>query len=220
MHGNKQHTILESIDSFHNAVLTLDSAIQKVLLFLNEIQMISNGFSITSKPRLQANLENSKTVLRCQLLRSICSSTISSSLSDLQSMISSLEASTPSVLHPYLNPNEIHDFKIIRTAKETVDPYSMEGLKLALLELKLSRIWFLQRIIGGSDGRVFDLRSEDRLLDCFVELSVLLNTVSSVNQTAAKELLDALSFESSKVFLLPLSGKVHKRKHRTSPFHK
>ncbi|KAJ3093249.1 hypothetical protein HK100_006736 [Physocladia obscura] len=146
-------SVIAAFNALQISATRFDQVCHSALKFILEIELVSRGFNVTPNttnvnPDKQSN-SSTMTLLRCQILRATLHSAISSSIASIDTATTQLESIA--ALTPHWSLNDIQDLRVINDAKRDMlsatAPMVLEALKLEVVELKLRRVWFLQRFI-------------------------------------------------------------------------
>ncbi|KAJ3294448.1 hypothetical protein HDU79_011022 [Rhizoclosmatium sp. JEL0117] len=195
--GGDQDAIVAAVSSFANEAIDFDDTVHKSIKWIQELELVAKGCKLTTVTA-HANLDKSNSQLRCQILRATCASIISTALASLNSTTTHLDTLSPSPLTPYWHPNDLDDLSVIQSAKESLSPHSLDGLKLSLVELKLHRIWFCQRVEAVLNA-IADLdleQSGSPWLQTFIQFSKSLDSLILKWSKLRHDLNSALTNES------------------------
>ncbi|KAI8613508.1 hypothetical protein BC830DRAFT_469806 [Chytriomyces sp. MP71] len=205
-----QNTIL-SFKRLQIETVAFDHACHKAFKWIQEVELVSRGFHISAGMPVLSNIEKSSKLLQSQLLRNLIKTLLEANVQTVVKVSQQLEhGSSPISCYRFATSDDIEDLKIIRAARSQIPPNTLEGLKLAMLELKLHRIWFLHRI---------SVPSEDEFLrDTTTRhgFSLLAGSLDGWSQEVqqSRSLIEA-ELDSHLTFSLPFCEPT---KHITAPF--
>ncbi|KAJ3242726.1 hypothetical protein HDU78_001216 [Chytriomyces hyalinus] len=143
--------VVNAFEALERKSILFDESCNKAVKTIQEIELVAKGYNLRSSTTASgiSNLAFDKSckLLQSQILRNACTSLLNESISALQESCILIETVCPEQMTRFFwSPNDVQDVKILQDARTHVDGSSLEGIKLAHLELKLRRIWFCQWI--------------------------------------------------------------------------
>ncbi|KAJ3242298.1 hypothetical protein HDU81_005050 [Chytriomyces hyalinus] len=166
--------VVNAFEALEKKSMLFDESCNKAVKTIQEIELVAKGYNLRSSTNsttasATANLAFDKSckLLQSQILRNACTSLLNESISALQESCVLIETVCPEQMTRFFwSPNDVQDVKILQDARTHVDGSSLEGIKLAHLELKLRRIWFCQwisaAIPSGLGGDLEHLKDIER----------------------------------------------------------
>ncbi|KAI8837147.1 hypothetical protein BJ741DRAFT_603895 [Chytriomyces cf. hyalinus JEL632] len=189
--------VVNAFEVLEKKSILFDESCNKAVKTIQEIELVAKGYnlrsstnSITASAIANSAFDKSCKLLQSQILRNACTSLLNESISALQESCILIETVCPEQMTRFFwSPNDVQDVKILQDARTHVDGSSLEGIKLAHLELKLRRIWFCQWISAAiPSGSGSDVQHLREIENAFLLVGRVVDTLAIKQAMLEKEM--------------------------------